>query len=582
MAAIYYSTSPTVFRALRDQYVRAGFHVTNVELPGHTIGVATVDGRLDAHVWLGNQGGVVSSAKIAYRRRTGRAALEALHEDNGRADTEGVVGGGLLVFATTGSLRVVSDSTASAKLYYSSGPDGVSFSSELYYLARALPQVTLDELALLERTFQASILGDETIFQECACLSAGDELHVAGGPAKPILTRWRAPALSPTIIDDPAGHIAERAQEIYAELARLCDRFTVWMTGGLDSRLQLALMLGAGIDRERIELVYGVGNSFVTNTRDRDLEIVQQIADGEGLRLEQLDWTDGDRRFVDWDHALDSFGQHGLQYGCNIKILGQYVERLRRGSFATFGYFGELLRPLDWQRSARDPGTLTRLAHQYLKVNPAQLGSAELADRMVEKLGRFVTDPSTVRDEDVVRVYIAYRRSADTKQQELCAMFGSSFPVLGDPAILQLILGVPFKQKARSRTLTRIMEASAPKLLSYPVFSHQRDVHLRPNGELRPTRFELVRSASRRQAAQLLAAVPSIDRLVREGLGQSNGSATWPRELANKVQQQVGVDLIDTSSFQSDPRLMLSFAQYLHMFGRCEANAPPPVHTTDS
>lgn len=98
------------------------------------------------------------------------------------------------------------------------------------------------------------------------------------------------------------------------------------MTGGLDSRLVLAAFLSVG---KKPELVYGVGNDYLTNTKNEDLETNKILAKKFNLKLTVLDWTinkgpDIKERY----HLYNRYGQYlELYHGKAIESYESFAEK---------------------------------------------------------------------------------------------------------------------------------------------------------------------------------------------------------------------------------------------------------------
>lgn len=112
------------------------------------------------------------------------------------------------------------------------------------------------------------------------------------------------------------------------------------MTGGLDSRLILSIYMSIGI---KPTLLYGKGNSFITNTMNEDLKIVKKIAQKYNLELKIMDWSDNFENVIeDWNGLIKDYGELYTKYGGNKKIFDFYKNS--EFDFIEFGCYGEMLR----------------------------------------------------------------------------------------------------------------------------------------------------------------------------------------------------------------------------------------------
>ena len=585
MAGIFHSTDPAAMETMAARFEGAGLTVTTVEIGGVRVGHARADGALDDYVAVDEHGcGIVSSSRIGYQGHVGREALAAMYDDHltGGVDRRTLVNDGVSVIASDREgYEILTGVSGVPVLYWHAQGPTLTWASVLYFMASTVPDLTLDPAAVVERALNYSLVGSDTIFNEIDILTSGAAALVRHTGNGPLWTRRPADPLTPrSDVDgnEAAATIVKVATDQYRTLGCLYDGFTVYMTGGLDSRLQLALLLAADVDRDSIDLVYGVGNSFMTNTKQRDLEIVRQIASGERLRFAELDWTADGFDESGWDGILELSGEEGLTYARGMPLGSQRLTTAEVGQFVVFGYFGELLRPLDWQTAAMD-GTMTLrgFVDRYLQFPTQGVNPAVLDEMRTRITGRFAQVLDRGPDErltepDVLRAYIEYRRSADTRASRLRALRGASFPVLGHPEILEVLLGLSFEAKAGSRLLVDVTRRCAPELLSYQVFSHARTYELSQDGSLQRPRKTLASSGVKDGLRAALPAGSRRGRLARDvyrGLRPGKTVAARPARLVEAVegaQTRSGVAVLDPDVYQGDARGLIHVAQQIRLF----------------
>lgn len=88
-------------------------------------------------------------------------------------------------------------------------------------------------------------------------------------------------------IERVVEEVHSEVQRVFKELAKI-QSIGLSATGGLDTRTILAALLDQQV---KPQLLYGVGNSKITNTKRTDLKIVRQLADGFDLEFYQMDWS---------------------------------------------------------------------------------------------------------------------------------------------------------------------------------------------------------------------------------------------------------------------------------------------------
>ena len=90
------------------------------------------------------------------------------------------------------------------------------------------------------------------------------------------------------------------------------------MTAGLDARISLATYLSVGA---KPNLYYGIGNSFLTNTQDTDLQIDHKFEEAFDLSFTPLKWETPQKIDQDWDEVINDYGFYAYIYGGSKEIF---------------------------------------------------------------------------------------------------------------------------------------------------------------------------------------------------------------------------------------------------------------------
>lgn len=596
MAGVFHSTDEAAMKKMAARFEHAELTVEMVDIGGIRVGHARADASIDDYVAVDERGcGAISSSRLGYQGLVGREALEKIYMDHvaGELDRRKIVNEGVTILASDhAGYEVFTGISGVPVVYWSEHGTTLTWSSVLYFMASTLPDLSLDPAALMELALNSSLVGGDTIFNDVNVLTDGASATMRHTERGHSWSTSPVPPLSPrtnVTAEEAAKTIVRIATDRYRILDLICDGFTVYMTGGLDSRLQLALILAAGVDRERIHLVYGVGNSFLTNTRQRDLEIVRQIASGEELHLTELDWTDDGFDDTGWEYAFGLGGEEAFAYGGNLKIIEQFLTTAETGQFVVFGYFGELLRPLDWQAAATDGVlTLSEFVDKNMRFRPEGVDPAvytEMRSRMMAQYKQVLNlaCDELLTEQDVLRANIEYRRSADTKYPRLCSLRGASLPVLGHPVVLETLLGLPFQAKSHSRLLVDVIRRCEPGLLSYDIFSHQRSHQLSSDGALERPSKDQAKSIVRGLLQALLPVGTRRWKLARTLYGKVRPDARSEEllEAAAVSLERAGLTILDPRAFSGDPRRLVFLAQHLRLYelavmGKCPPSRPTP------
>ncbi|MDP2318090.1 MAG: hypothetical protein Q8O42_01965 [Acidobacteriota bacterium] len=582
MGAIFYSTDAQTFARLKAVHGRSELSVTDVTLGGVTFGFARANAGEDRqHVHALPQGGVLCSGLMLYDGTSGVEALSKFYRDFVTDTVSGTLSGGFTAAVVhDGKVSWITDPAGVSEVYVHADESSVSCANVLYFLASSVPALSLNEFGLIEKSFQYSTLGHDTLFTEILRVSALETLSIDPSAPRPVsardvkLLRVTRPASTDS---SPAALVAMLVEE-YQQLDRIVSGFDINMTGGLDSRLQLALMLAAGIAREKIRLVHGVGSSLVTNTKAADRAIVAAVADRFGIEAVFRDWSDTDLSPNEWQRALDLAGEAGMVYGGNPRILRDYLEASRQGRFQVFGYFGELLRPLDWQ-VASNFATLdvSQFVGYYLYSNfngfdPRYAG--KFRAWMEEKVLGILGGDRSVTPEIVHDLFVRYRQSADTVMCRLCLLYGASYPSLGSNQFLRALATISTERKMYSSLMIEMIDLTAPELLEVDIFSHgavyryertarkiSHDVG--PVEQVRRAlsvflyRFPRARHAIRAQYLRIFAS----------SLGRRDDLAVERRlkAIAVDAQRDAATQLLNVEQFSGNHASLVGYAQYVRM-----------------
>jgi len=583
MGALFYSSNPRTYARMRSRYADTPLTVTELPLGDLQLGLAHAGATPQWH--QERDGGVLSSGMVLYEGTAGMDALRRLYRDFVRGQVQGSLSGAFTAaIVHDGRLTLITDPAGVSELYVHSSTDGWSCSSVLYFLAAAIPGLTLDDFALLERSFQYSTIDSDTIFREVRKVSALSCCSVAladlAARSGPPVTIAKFATAEPAVADTSAAALIRIMADEFACLDQVCSGFDLSCTGGLDSRLQLAAMLAAGVDRSRIRLVHGVGSSLLTNTKATDKAIVGEIGEKLGIEVVYKDWSDAELSPRQWAEALRTSGEAGLVYGANGRIVQSYIDDASAGRFQVFGYFGELLRLLEWQVAT---GFAQIDIEQFLEFYLYSNFKGFDPERrraflrwMHEKVAACVGGRRRLDPEDIQALYTAYRQSADTAMSRLCSLFGSSHPVLGSQVFLRALSKVPSELKVGSRLMIDMIEQAAPALMEIGIFSHGAiHDHDRAAGRLRLR--ESAVEKLRRRLSLGLHRFPRLRHAIRSAylrtfasvLGRAGDLEVEARlkVLGAAAARESGLHDLHLERLAGNPAALIGFAQFVAMFG---------------
>ncbi|RGN51047.1 hypothetical protein DXB60_23025 [Bacteroides fragilis] len=161
-------------------------------------------------------------------------------------------------------------------------------------------KIALNVNGLLEFVYIGACVGSETLCKDIYRLSGNEyisiNLQTSEFAIKEIAFEWRRPYDS---YENSVSEVVANLSQTAKVLSNVYASTSICMTGGLDSRISLASFLSEGF---KPTLLYGIGNSIITDTFKEDRDIVNKISDIFGLDLKLLDWSNPSKIDSFWDY----------------------------------------------------------------------------------------------------------------------------------------------------------------------------------------------------------------------------------------------------------------------------------------
>ncbi|RLA56452.1 MAG: hypothetical protein DRR04_14035 [Gammaproteobacteria bacterium] len=199
--------------------------------------------------------------------------------DEEKPDWELLSGQFCAIVCRRGVLHLFTDPVGVYKLYHDDGQR--LFSSSFLALAQSIDSRTINPQGLYEYVFQEATYGRETVIKEISLAQTSGRYRLI--PRFEFIPWGDNPDLE--IDDEPLNihidRIMARLHGLYHAIGKhFGEGIDTALSGGYDSRLTLALLLGQGL-KPRIH-VYG-------KESDGDVIVAKTIAEGEGYPLEHID-----------------------------------------------------------------------------------------------------------------------------------------------------------------------------------------------------------------------------------------------------------------------------------------------------
>lgn len=434
-------------------------------------------------------GKVSSVGSFIYRNQTGTDGLkniliDFLSHKNISKLKSAIIGNYSITIELENEFYCFCDGNDVFDLFYFLGKDNWAISNNLNDVVSAIDgKVEPNKNAILEMVIQNGILDNQTIFRSVFRLKGYEYLYFSREHQAPLVLEHE------NIYFDIESHegldytdlVTKQCTDMAKIISSSYKNVSVCMTGGLDSRITLSSYLSVGVAPS---LFYGVGDSSLTNTKMRDLEIVKLVKDEFDLNLKVMDWSAGIDIDDSWSQLIEKFGLLGSVYS-GIPNVHKSLSEFDGDSLVDFGYFGEPLRNVESLSAyKKDIFTLEQFIDDiYLdknaKASLTQQEFEEFREYLYQKAKgvcvRYNLDTESLSKDDFCKIHNEYRKSADTALVNLMNYYCYSINLLSLPQIETMIKQIPAKEKANSSLMLKIVNHLDPKLLKLPIFSHCRN-----------------------------------------------------------------------------------------------------------
>ncbi len=336
--------APERLAAARAQFVRHGFgEPVEIVTPSHR-GFHTpyIHGGPDTFLARGDDF-VAVAGTLVYGGQVGRTALEALLDDFRFpfAGWDRLAGHFALLVRKNGQTALLTDFFGAFQIFHDRRFDVVSTS----FLATvgSLPHVRWNPQGVYEFAFNVFPVGDDTVIEEVRRLSPDVQVELGAEAVRHAVDK-------PLPTEVTATPLPERLERAAATLRAATDPFVAhWgdrmqcpLSGGLDSRLALALLRERGVRPH----VYVYGRPGM-----EDVEIARAIGDAEGFEVELFQkaiWRDlGPDGFAEQVernfHETDALVTDGGLFDNGGNAYARHA-RQRDGQLAVSGGCGEVFR----------------------------------------------------------------------------------------------------------------------------------------------------------------------------------------------------------------------------------------------
>ena len=322
MSLWYLTSSDDANRKARDMCERAGLR------PSGEISEKNCKGRAyfkraivtENMTRCGEDAWICSAGTIVYGGRIGEEGLRRCYldfESGGVSEVQSkALGHYALAIRRGNRFTIFVDPDGALSLYYVDTGSFWFATNSLHVCAGVLPERKIDSTKLLITAVQGALPGEDTFYAGVKRLFGNQVIRV--DLASGIFRTERIQRLplylpvGPISMQDAVDRYREEVRSVFQELVAV-GSLGLFGTGGKDSRTILAALVD---QKARPRMMYGTGNSNITDSRPGDLEVAKSVAEITDTPFQQLDWS-----------GKQPYGEKKLQmlfrhYGFQAEIYG--------------------------------------------------------------------------------------------------------------------------------------------------------------------------------------------------------------------------------------------------------------------
>jgi asparagine synthase (glutamine-hydrolysing) len=459
----------------RAQFARHGFGaVVEKAVPGwRLLHAPHIIGGPESSLTLGADF-VAVAGTLTYDGAMGRPALEALLRTIALPDPDwSRIGGQFAAFVHKGGRSfLLTDYFAAFQLHHDE--EMRFFSTSLLAAAGALPKLHFDPQGVYEFAFNVFPIGDDTIFAELKTLgpNRAAELGEDGARLHEVAKPLPEAAAAMPLADRIEAHRSRLAAVVESHAAAFGDRIFCPLSGGLDSRLVLAVLRARG--RGPSVFVYGPPDS-------PDVRIAEAIGAAEGFAVASLDKEAHplapdefparvERNFHEYD-ALPNYGEL-FENGMNAAARDA---RHAGGALAASGGCGEIYRNFFFLPDR--PSSAATVARTFFaRFAPGDATGAfdaaaflrAIEDKILDALGR-PGDRGRLPRGLIEQIYPRLRcRAAFGREISIEARYGAYLMPFLDHRVVAEAMTLPLGLKNAGRFEAMLLNAIDPALARLP------------------------------------------------------------------------------------------------------------------
>lgn len=527
---------------------------------------------------------------VIYKDSIGKESLKKIYDDfNGDVNIirDNMIGNGAFIIKKGDEITIFNDYLSLYYIYYTINNGTLIVSNDLYDVCNLCDNLEADYDNLILRSLIYGVYGGESEIKNVKYLQDCEKITINTVTGKydvqAVNVDWRG--YDNLSYEEHVACIGEYMKKAAASLVKHFGTPALSSTGGLDNRLNLAAFLSIGA---KPDLIYGVGNSSMTNTYDEDLNINYIFRDTYGLNLNVISWRNASPINKDWDEYMNIYGYHSVHYSAS-RDFNENNKNIKN-KLLLFGCFGEIHR-IDDNTYLDDVNfsdvtidqyiDLYLLGHYWEKEQLLFSHKDRIHDHLKSKLlplcEKWGINPNKIKAKEDILLWLERMHRSDNFMPNLmnrhhyCIFLNAQFPVI------KHLTQIPPQIKSKARYQLDLIKYLCPSILEIPIFSRcQIQIYDQKSGiMILPssvrTRHKIRRCLNSILPNKILDSIVSVyvriteSKKKREENDGDNSSVVFLRKLLGEHGINDGKDC--TLVYRNRLlRPLVIFAQYIYIF----------------
>ncbi len=423
---------------------------------------------------------IYSAGTFFYKGLFGENALIAIIKDSEKLDVKGIrknlIGSYVIAIKNNNILKIFIDETHTYAFYYYIDSIHYILTNTYHHIEKCVRE-KVNKWAFFERGTCSGNINLCTPYNNILKLSAREYISIdlKTNIWKILKCELNNYHVEYSSFEDVISTIIGRVEEVLSLRNKYMHNYLHFMTGGLDSRLELAFNLHK---KNSTILGYWRGKDVITNGTEIDQKMGENIAKDKGLSYILYNVSESFEDAVKNASVISNkYGEYASLYAGNSKWF-QIFEKLENIEYVGFGYFGETLRSLsELDTHFRAPYSMKKMIDDlYCRSGIKELiKSKEEFVRFIEKEYEYLLsniNKSKLSKDDAYKLFNYLRFDSNNLINNLVNSFTYSFPVLATKKVADAIFDIPYEYRKGDKITLELIKYYHNDLLNYPFYSH--------------------------------------------------------------------------------------------------------------